>query len=221
MNTYRCIYYVQWSSAGWITGCDAAEFERFNFQFQIYSGKHGVRLKLDCRTDLVNQTHFKQRHSFAEGFKILKSKIKPELLGRTFRFTLGVTSTVRVLLPESLQFIIMFEETGPEWLSEEVKTGVSTEFSIMSIRNLVNCYCAALFLTSWHQRGNDRCRFVGMNPEHSCCHCVSLFADNHYRHRVWWWGRAGVWLPSVCWVSFHSIIIIMCLMHLTVLKCAT
>lgn len=66
----------------------------------------------------------------------------------------------------------MFEETGPEWLSEEVKTGVSTEFSLMSIRNLVNCYCAAQFLTSWLKRGYYRCRFIGINPEHSCCLCL-------------------------------------------------
>lgn len=171
-DSYRCIYYAQWSSADWITGCDAAEFERFNFQFQIYSGKHGVRLKPDCRTDLINQTGDKEREEKeTEGFKTLKSKIKPELFDWRLRVTLGVTSTVRVSLPESLQ-VIMFEETGPEWLSEEVKTGVSTEFSLMSIRNVVNCYCAAQFLTSWLKRGYYRCRFIGMNPEQLLSLCV-------------------------------------------------
>lgn len=30
---------------------------------------------------------------------------------------------------------------------------------------------------------------------------LSLLVDNHYRHRIWWWGRTRVWFSSVCWVS--------------------
>lgn len=52
---YNLLNYI----AGWITGCDAAELEQFNFQFRTYSGKHGVRLKPDSRADMLNQRRWK------------------------------------------------------------------------------------------------------------------------------------------------------------------
>lgn len=58
---------------------------------------------------------------------------------------------------------------------------------------------AALFLISWVKGENYSCVLSGSNSEY--CFFPVLFADNHYWHRVWWWGRVGVWFPSVCWVS--------------------
>lgn len=40
-------------------------------------------------------------------------------------------------LPESLQVVSMLEDTGPEWLCEEVKTGVSNICKVFGTNDLL------------------------------------------------------------------------------------
>lgn len=90
----------------------------------------------------------------------------------------------------------MLEESGPEWLSAEVKTGVSS-YDICNVWSInLNLNPCDFLGRMWN------CGCVEWIIEIAYLMLLPLFVDNHHCHRVWWRGRAGVWFPSVCRVSW-------------------